>query len=341
MKRIEFIDGLRGIAILLVLCYHAFTRWTLILPYGDKFANVYPFKFGYLGVELFFLISGFVILMSLEKGQSFYVFLYKRWLRLFPGMMICSFIIYISAQIFVERPLGIPTIKSVLPGLFFIEPSWINLLFGTHFSSLEGSFWSLFVEFKFYVLFGGLYFILGKERALLAMLIFIIFSIFVNSERVHYLTSLSCLFSLEYFGWFLSGSLSYLFYVNKQLKYLLYAIFIGVAQILFYNQNALVFSFFLLVLFNIPIFFVSFRRVMSSPILLFLGFVSYPLYLLHENMMVSLIIKMGKLDMKIPNEFLAMIPMAILVFVAYFVAKVLEPSLKNILNGSITKYWIN
>ena len=123
MKRIESLDGLRGIAILLVILYHGYYIWYEYLPFGDKYSNVFLFKYGNLGVQLFFLISGFVILMSLEKTSSYLKFLKNRWIRLFPSMFVVSLIIFFTSSFFYERPLGIPPLKSLLPGLVFINPS--------------------------------------------------------------------------------------------------------------------------------------------------------------------------------------------------------------------------
>ena len=77
MQRIKYLDGLRGIAILLVILYHAFggNGYNGVIHYGGSFSDVLFFKFGYLGVQLFFLISGFVILMTLEKSKSFIHFI--------------------------------------------------------------------------------------------------------------------------------------------------------------------------------------------------------------------------------------------------------------------------
>lgn len=83
MKRINFLDGFRGMAILLVILFHAFTAWSGIVPYGERFANFFLFKEGFLGVQLFFMISGFVILMSLQKSNSFMEFMYKDGLDYF------------------------------------------------------------------------------------------------------------------------------------------------------------------------------------------------------------------------------------------------------------------
>ncbi|WP_420839686.1 acyltransferase family protein [Colwellia maritima] len=84
MERIKYLDSHRGIAILFVVFYHLFSRWSEILPYGNSFTNI-VFNQGFLGVQLFFLLSGFVILMTLERTKSFSSFLYKRWLRLFQS----------------------------------------------------------------------------------------------------------------------------------------------------------------------------------------------------------------------------------------------------------------
>lgn len=127
-SRISYLDGHRGIAILAVVFFHAYARWSDIVPYGEEYKN--PFKFGWLGVQLFFLISGFVILMTLEKCANFGDFLYKRWLRLFPAMLICSSIILATGQIFNERPAGPVTVIGILPGLLFIEPSWFKHFLG-------------------------------------------------------------------------------------------------------------------------------------------------------------------------------------------------------------------
>lgn len=66
MQRIKFLDGLRGSAILLVVFYHAYARYPDVVPYLTNTYREFPlFKYGYWGVQLFFLISGFVILMSI------------------------------------------------------------------------------------------------------------------------------------------------------------------------------------------------------------------------------------------------------------------------------------
>lgn len=161
--RIHSFDGFRGIAMLLVLLYHAFGRWPAYLPYGNRFETVIPFKLG--GVWLFFILSGFFTLMTLERSRSFGGAVYKRWLRLFPAMLIASILLLVTGPLLPERPLGVPEWKNAIPGLVFLHPDFIERITGSHFGLLEGSFWSLFVDMKFYLLFGLATFTFGADRS--------------------------------------------------------------------------------------------------------------------------------------------------------------------------------
>jgi peptidoglycan/LPS O-acetylase OafA/YrhL len=330
MIRIKFLDGLRGIAILLVVCFHAFSKWPSIVPYGNLYANFPVFKYGNLGVQLFFLISGFVILMSLEKNKTFGGFIYKRWLRLFPAMLVATILIYFTAGFFNERPAGNPGIYSVLPGLTFIDPNCIEIITGIKIKLLEGAFWSLFVEFKFYFVFGICYFLLKQTKAILAIFFMFVLSVLGIKLNINFLTTLSEFFSFSFYGWFVSGSLAYLYFKSQKKQYFYFSVLVGLLNIVPYRHDptSLLFSAFVLVLFFTPIYFSKTRIVLEQPVVLFFGLISYPLYLIHENMMVSLICKMSKI-VDIPFILLPVIPVFILVITAYFIVKIAEPFIRN------------
>ena len=76
MIRINYLDGHRGIAILLVIMFHAYSRWSHLIVYDNDLSQFPVFQYGYLGVQLFFMISGFVILMTLEKCNNILSFIY-------------------------------------------------------------------------------------------------------------------------------------------------------------------------------------------------------------------------------------------------------------------------
>lgn len=127
----------------------------------------------------FFLISGFVITMSLEKCIDFGDFIFRRWLRLFPAMLIASILILITAPFFSARPFGTPYAEDLIPGLTFIEPELFRAVFHNHQKLIEGAFWTLFVEVKFYIVAGLLYFTFGQKKMITALIaMFLISTIF-------------------------------------------------------------------------------------------------------------------------------------------------------------------
>jgi len=334
-NRITFLDGHRGLAIMLVLLFHAFARWPEILPYGERFSGFPPFKYGWLGVNLFFLISGFVILMSLEKCSSVREFLTRRWLRLFPAMLICSAIIYATAGLFPERPGGSPTPWSLLPGLTFVEPSWWSTLSGYRVTPLEGAFWSLFVEFKFYVFAALIYYWKGRNALfgflLAAFLLYVLSDVARKHGGGSAVVALNDLFntlSFETFSWFASGAAFYVFFKTKELRWWIFALCLAIAGPLgFHQQTAggFVAATAVSLMFALTLYVPAIRIPLDTRVLQFFGYISYPLYLVHENMMVAAIIKLGREFAFIPRFVLPSIPIAMLVALAYLITRYVEP----------------
>ncbi|MEZ9835260.1 acyltransferase family protein, partial [Vibrio breoganii] len=129
MTRYQHLDALRGLSILFVILYHTYARWPEHLPAIEVTKEFVFFKYGYLGVNVFFMISGFVIFLSLDKSKSFIDFLKKRWSRLFPAMLISSVIILFLSFVFPMRPHGSPDLLDIIPGIFFINHNIINPTF--------------------------------------------------------------------------------------------------------------------------------------------------------------------------------------------------------------------
>lgn len=340
-KRIEYIDGHRGIAILLVILFHAYSRWPELLPYGNAFGEFPLFKQGWIGVELFFLVSGFVILMTLEKCSTPKQFLYRRWIRLFPAMLICTIIIFATSGFFFERPAGSPTWSSILPGLTFVEPSWWRLLTGQKVNGIEGAFWSLYVEFKFYVFAAVIYYWKGRD-AFFRSLIFV-FAVaaavrlaekFFGGANLKILDSVLSTLSFRYFGWFASGAAFYLFTKNGLMKWFYFALAIAFASAV--NEGGvdwqkIVAGLIVAVFFASSVISETIQKILSFRLFLFVGAISYPLYLIHENMMVSIIIKLGKNFESIPLILLPFPAVFFLGLAAYAIYRYAEPFTKSIL----------
>ena len=93
-RRIASIDGLRTIAIFAVVAFHYCYRWgpplnsESLYPYGTALAGLPGVRFGGCGVQLFFVISGFVIAMTLDRRKTPREFVVRRYARLAPAMLL-------------------------------------------------------------------------------------------------------------------------------------------------------------------------------------------------------------------------------------------------------------
>lgn len=155
--RVNILDVLRVVAVVMVILSHYYLNYPDV---GEKVA------WGALGVQLFFIISGFVIYASLENTKNYRDFIVKRFLRLSPAMLICSTIIFVFFR-FLYTGEGYANSKlfsNYLIANTFIDPTFINIFYGrVRYYYLDGAFWSLWVEICFYTLIGLLYFINKKN----------------------------------------------------------------------------------------------------------------------------------------------------------------------------------
>jgi len=148
--RLAVLDGLRLVAALMVALYH----YTAFTPYGKTIWGVepetsFPFlhrltTYGWMGVELFFLISGFVICMS-SWGRSLGGFFRSRITRLYPAYWPAVLITTAAAVIYPDVRHHLP-LADVLTNLTMLNAP-LNV---TH---VDGVYWSLWAEARFYLLF--------------------------------------------------------------------------------------------------------------------------------------------------------------------------------------------
>ena len=342
--RLLFLDGLRGIAIVLVLLYHSFADWPRELPYHEQYADIFLFHFGKYGVQLFFIISGFVIAMTLEKCKSFWDFMFRRWLRLFPAMLVASLIILISAPLFPARPYGTPHLQDLLPGLTFIEPEFFRLFFDQ--GILEGLFWTLFVEMKFYILAGFLYFTLGPKKMIAVLVTMFFSSIALEFASPHLSSAVSDqLHTLFYYlnwahyGWFAAGTLFYQYYVNKEVRYWYAALVVALIAARCLGglpTKSMIYASSLVFTFAFSMFHPTVQKVLSNKFLVFLGFISYPLYLVHENATESMINQIHDAYPIAPGYLLPVLPTIVMIVVAWIIAKYLEPITRKLIKHMLS-----
>ncbi len=140
--------GLRGLASAMVLLAHIFGGTARhIYPHDAAYVRAveHPWNFGTFSVEVFFVISGFVILPSALKYDSGQ-FALRRLLRIYPLFVTLSILFILLNSVTNAYP-GINNVRSVVSGLLFI-----NLFTGTE--QLTPNAWSLTYEACFYVLTG-------------------------------------------------------------------------------------------------------------------------------------------------------------------------------------------
>ncbi len=308
-KRIDALDGFRALAILQVIGYHYFARWAPPMaaatkyPYGGGLAQFWPFQydtlvqFGYLGVELFFIISGFVISMTLFRSSSLLDFAWKRFARLFPTMLLCSIITFMVVRLLPQA--GFTShLRDFAPSLTFTDPLIWDKLFGGHFAAIDGVYWSLFVEVEFYFWIGILFFLSRQQRFFLASAIF--FPLLWGLHRVlmevaaSYADQLGSVFALEFLPWFITGIGFYAVFADhrSRLGWLLVgeALAVEAATQWIGLLSMLLFDALLWAMLYRP------RWVAWSAArpLAAIGAASYSLYLLHQHIGLSLIVTIGK-----------------------------------------------
>ena len=136
----EGFDIIRLGAALMVVFYHfAYWNWHECACVDAKFPSLVPYSWwGWIGVQIFFVISGFVIALSAE-GRTANDFLRGRFLRIAPGLWffaILAFLVLVFTN--VEE---FPTATLLLAKSFVLWPvgPWV-----------DGVYWSLTVEALFY-----------------------------------------------------------------------------------------------------------------------------------------------------------------------------------------------
>lgn len=162
-SRLGEIDALRGVAALAVVLFHYSTRFHELYP--ELPTTSWQVAQGHYGVNLFFIISGFVIFMTLERTRVASDFVISRFSRLFP--MYWAAVVLTFA---VTHWLGLPG-KLVSPGAAAANVLMFHNLLGV--PHVDGVYWTLEVELYFYCgmlllfLCGGMHRVFEATAALL------------------------------------------------------------------------------------------------------------------------------------------------------------------------------
>lgn len=144
--RFEELDVLRGAAALCVVLSHYASysaRYLGAAPFGVALDTIY----GFYAVELFFMISGFVIYYTLERSATWTDFAFSRVSRLYPAYWTALTLMVLLEHVVFGKP--------VWMGGYLVNLTMLQEFVG--FGNLDNVFWSLTVELAFYVIMGLLF----------------------------------------------------------------------------------------------------------------------------------------------------------------------------------------
>lgn len=290
------LDLVRFLAALMVLLFHYRLYRDVPLPlvsYSElsdhaTFPLLLPIlKFGYLGVNLFFMVSGYVIFMSCARKSGF-EFALGRMVRLLPGYWLALIVTFSLSMIFFDNPWEVSAVDFILN--FSMMQPYLNARY------VDPVYWTLVVELHFYFLI----FVLLISRQIKAWRLWLSLWLLVSllGEWISYPPIFHALILDHYGGYFIAGMIAYswnhraidvwsvlvyllsfvqtLFYLPEQLQLYNFGYARGWELSVVFLLNALAFLLFALMARGQI-------QFSSSKWLIFVGGITYPLYLVHHE----------------------------------------------------------
>ena len=293
------IDSLRAISVLGVIIYHS-----KIYFFGELF-----FQGGYFGVDIFFVISGYlitsIIYEELKKNKfSLKKFYIKRCRRIFPALIFTILISLLLSWYSVMPVSFVEYAKSIISSLIFVS-NYYFYFSGLEYGAVSGLLkpllhtWSLAIEEQFYIIF-PLLFIFGFTKFRKNLTLYLGIILFVSFITAIYYSDFAPNFNFYFIGsraWeLLVGSLLFLFSQrsNLQIKtiYSNFSTFFGLLLIFIsfqfnYDTNPTPNLNTLLPLLGASIIIFTYKKegflnlLFINKFVLKIGLISYSLYLLH------------------------------------------------------------
>ncbi len=305
-QNLDLIQMLRGIASLLVVLMHT------TINAGEKMHFSFFggfFSFGGAGVDIFFVLSGFIITYinrrSVSKRSNFPQFLRRRCVRIFP-------VYWVIITLFLLLQFMLPSFYSTHYSLSFSNVIGTYLLLPGHIM-VNGVSWTLSYELFFYFIFSLAFLIRNKLAIWVLSIAYVLVLIAVPFTGYNFVTGNNwknlALFpmNLEFFMGIIAALI--IPKINRQLgiAFLITGTVGFLTSALLFNNGYTLNSLFnRVVLFGIPSFFIIAgivryeldRKIKVHNKLVLLGEASYSLYLLHLPFVVAGMIILSKLNLQ-------------------------------------------
>ena len=194
-KYLPELDGLRGLAILAVVLYHCHPRLAGTWIYGASL-------WGWAGVILFFVLSGFLItsilLTTRDKPHYFHNFHARRILRIWPVYILLLVVVYLNAPWFIGP--GVWMAIRTAPWLAYLF--CVQNLFHLALPPAIGPTWALAIEEQYYFVWAPLVRVLRQPWMLTAALVStLVISPMLRHANLHWMTPTNTLIHLDGIAW--------------------------------------------------------------------------------------------------------------------------------------------
>jgi peptidoglycan/LPS O-acetylase OafA/YrhL len=329
-KRISELDALRCIAAVSIVLFHINVTYPIFKP--RLFQDC--LKFGATGVDLFFIISGFVILLTLEKTKTWKDFVIRRCARLYPSYWICVTLTTASLVIYwacTHQPY-LPTLRQYLPNMTMFQ-HYFNV------PNIDDVYWTLIIEMLFY-LFMLLLFSIKQLKNVEYIAVIVMLPLFIYSSKyfqahcpVLHPQLLIALPLINEFPLFVLGILYYRIHTGKPTIYRYTAIVVCMlCQVMLYGNGLNVDLFLsfkdyvLITLFYNLVFLLYINgklKFIVNRVTLFFGDISYPLYLIHYYLSVYVIIP-ALISIGLPQLAAIGVAIVIVILLAILIARFIE-----------------
>ncbi|MGI4863234.1 MAG: acyltransferase family protein [Janthinobacterium lividum] len=348
-SRLHELDLLRFVAALSVLLFHytyqGYTTGTYRLPAFGALSQVT--RYGYLGVQLFFLISGYVVLLS-AQGKTVGQLAVSRVVRLYPAFWAACTLTFVVARGWGQAASGAFAGLRVGVLQYVANLTMLSSFLNTNY--IDGVYWSLTVELIFYFLVSLLLAYGLLQRLDLFISLWLGFVVLAGLRIAAPNTLFSALLFPDYAPYFAAGMLFYLLQQPQGRTWRRYTLLMA-AYLLAVRSNILQASEVSapfradtkpgVIAGIITVFFGCFYLIAIRKInlhrhawLTWLGALTYPLYLLHRNIGLIVFYHFGQSA----NKYLVLSGLIILMLAtAYAIHVLIEKPLGNVLKAYLTK----
>ncbi len=320
LARISELDALRGIAAILVVIFH-YTCGIFRLIYDTK-AYWNGFWMGQYGVHLFFAISGFVILMTLERTNKGTDFLISRFSRLIPvfyfGICLTSLIVWINGG--PQHFLRVSTWREIALNFTMVTP-----ILRVH--AVDAAYWTLQVELLFYV---SMYLVwAAKLLRQIEYVLFVWIALSVLSAMDIIGPLGSSLLILEHVPMFAIGIVAFRM-AQGAWRPALHIPLLGICVLaVLLRGNPYVVIAAVAVICIMLVLARGRLTFLRHPVLLWLGAISYPLYVIHQYIGIIIIFHLDALGLLRPVS--VMLTIAMMLVLAEAIRRYVEqPALRLI-----------